>query len=529
MVSKTIIECFKQRVEISPNKIAIEYGDASFTWKQLDDISDVLAFKFISLGIARNTHTAICCLNNPNWVCSFLALQKIGSVAILLNPHYTRKEITQLIINTDIEYLCYDDSNKVTEYKEMISNISESKSIKFKKIIYIGESTDILINNSSALGNNDRKEIEKLSGYMQVNDTSCILFTSGTTSGPKGVMLSHYNIVNTSILATQAMHWTANDKMCVTVPFYHIFGLSACLMASIHCGCGIVLLSNLIKIDKNIERYKCTILNGVPSMFLAIIYNSNHNKYDLSTLNSGIIAGSYIPKKDYMKICSSLNMQKLQMSYGLTEASPSVTFSDYWDSIEKKSGNVGKAIAGIELSILNSNCIMTNCENTVGEILVKGFNVMKGYYGNPEETKKAIDEEGWLHTGDIGYFDEGHILHIAGRKKEVIIRSGEKVSPYEIEECILNYPGIMQTKVIGIKAGVTQEEIVTCIILRKDEQFDQEKFRKFLTENLAYYKIPKYIVEFIAFPMTLNGKIDLRKINEMACEKLNVANNFCDN
>lgn len=525
LLNKTIIECFKERVRTSPDKNALIYVDETYTWRKLDEISDMLSVRLMKIGIGRNTHAAVCIMNNPVWIITFLALQKLESITMLVNPYCKEKELSDLIVNADIEYFCYSSMYEETNFKEILSNIDLSGTVKFKEFINAGELTDDIFESLTSCFNVSR-EVMKYEIKADINDTACILFTSGTTSVPKGVMLSHKSIVNTSRLAVKAMNWNSNDKICVSVPLYHSFGLSSCFIASIHCGCSLVLLekNKTIKIFEAVEKNKCTVLNGVPSMFLAMINNPKHADYDLSNLNSGIIAGSYIPKNEYMKICSTLNMRKLQMSYGLTEASPSVTFSDYSISIEEKSDNVGRALPGMELSILNHKCIKTQNAYEKGEIIVRGFNVMKGYYNNPSETSKAIDEEGWLHTGDMGYLSEDGNLHIVGRKKEVIIRCGENISPYEIEECILNYSGIVHAKAIGVKSEVTQEEIAACIVLENSEQIDREKLRSFLNEKLSYYKVPKYILEFEAFPMTSSGKIDLKKLSISVYEKINAAN-----
>jgi fatty-acyl-CoA synthase len=522
LLDKTIIECFKERVRTSPDKTAVIYVDETYTWKQLDEISDMLSMKFMGIGIGRNTHAAVCIMNNPVWIITFLALQKLESITMLVNPYCKEKELSDLILNADIEYFCYSSMYEEINFIDTLTNIDLSGTVKFKEFINAGKLTED-INKSCISEFNVASEVMTNLTKIDTDQTACILFTSGTTSVPKGVMLSHKSIVNTSKFAVRAMNWKSNDIICVSVPLYHSFGLSACFIASIHSGCTIVLLekNKTIKIFEAVDKNKCTVLNGVPSMFLAMVSNPKYTDYDLSSLNSGIIAGSYIPKKEYMKICSTLNMRKLQMSYGLTEASPSVTFSDYSYSIEEKSDNVGKAIPGIELSILNHKCIKTQNAYEEGEILVRGFNVMKGYYNNTEETKKTIDEDGWLHTGDMGYLNKDENLYIVGRKKEVIIRCGENISPYEIEECILNYPGILYVKVMGVKSEVTQEEIAACIVSGNSEQINREKLRSFLNENLSYYKVPKYIFEFESFPMTASGKIDLKKLSYSVNEKLN--------
>lgn len=286
-------------------------------------------------------------------------------------------------------------------------------------------------------------------------------------------------------------------------------------LASLYEGFCIHLLSGVRTsyILKCIDQHKITILNGVPTMFLALLNKLDRKKYDLSSLKSGIIAGSTVFKEDYLKIQKQLNFEKLQQSYGQTEASPSITFNHYDDPIDVKAVSVGKVISNVELKVISIEDGHELKSYETGEIIVKGYNVMQGYYKHPEENSKKIKNGGWLYTEDIGYLDNDENLYITGRKQEIIIRSGENISPKEIENVIINYPNVLQTKVFGVSAPVVQEEIVACIVSR-DKNLELDKLREHLKKHLANYKVPRYIYILNKFPLNANGKINVRQLKE---------------
>ncbi len=528
MLNKTICECLKERMKHSPNELALEYENIMFSWKELDSISDNAAIVFMRMGITKGSHVGLWSCNSPNLVIDFLALVKLGAIPIIMNTCYKEIELSRILEYADVEFLCYGEGHKDMKYVDLLEKIplwhpkkehciAIDKSKEGKWYGFREEYDDIT-----------PSELEKLNIQMkrvQPEDTAAILFTSGTSKMPKGVMLSHYSLVNNSNAITSNMHWTNKDKMCVAVPMYHCFGITASLLAAVHCGCALHMLKQCktAEIFHKIEEYHCTILNGVPTMFLAMMYNEKRKQFNLHSLQSGIIAGSKISPSEYLKICETFQMAHLQTSYGQTETSPCITISDFEDSIEIKADTSGKKIDNIQLRIFDNNAKQEAECGVIGEIQTKGYHVMQGYYKKQEETKDTFTKDGWLKTGDLGYLDNKGYLHITGRIAEMIIRGGENISPAEIEECIKNYPDIKAVKVIGIKADVLQEEIAACIVPMDGKVINGERLKEYIKEKIAYYKVPKYILMFDNLPYTSNGKIALNELKQIVTDQLSTS------
>lgn len=506
----TIGQVLLGNLEAMPEKNAIEYENVFYTWKELDEISDRLAIKFHEYGIEYNSHVAIWSSNTSNWIFTYLALAKIGAISVLINPNYKEEELIQILQYSEVQYVCYGECNKNLDFSGIISSLKCKNIGKIERYIDIGSNVEKL--NKLAFIESER--LKQLEGRVTPEHISSIIFTSGTTSIPKGVQLTHYQLVNISMEAANQMKWSKEDEMCLALPLFHCFGLSVGFLASLYKGFCIHLLSrvNTSYILKCIDEYKITILNGVPTMFLALINNQSRNEYDVSSLKSGIIAGSTVFKEDYLKIQKELNFEKLQQSYGQTEASPSITFNNYHDPMDIKCVSVGRVIPHVKLKIISIEDEHELKTYEIGEIIVSGYNVMQGYYKRLEETKKKI-KNGWLYTDDIGYIDSEGNLYIVGRKQEIIIRSGENISPKEIEDVIIKYPGVMQTKVFGIPAPVVQEEIVACVI-GNGSKINVKNLKEHLKKNLSDYKIPKYIYNFSKFPLNSNGKINIKQLKE---------------
>ena len=538
LVSKTIGTILGERAKATPECLGIGYRDYQYSWIEVDEISDFLAVRYMNMGVKKGSHAAIWSVNSPNWVFCFLALVKIGATAVLINTCYKEKELEDLIRDNDVEYLFYGYGCKNTSYEEIIKHIFSKNIPCLKKTLPLElEAPNKWYQRGlfpSVLSDDEKKKLEKRKQSVVPEDTACIMFTSGTTSKPKGVMLSHFSLVNNSAEISRQMNWNQNDKLCISVPLFHCFGITAGILSCIHCGAEAHLLKYYKTVDvmEQVEKYHCTILNGVPTMFLAILHNQERARYDLSSLQSGIIAGSPISPVEYEEICRELEIPHLQVSYGQTEASPCIAISDYDDALELKSNTAGKAISDVELEIrrpensYNSECgeeleALQKCE-ICGEIVVRGYNVMQGYYNRPEETAAAVDEEGWLHTGDIGYIDEAGYLHVTGRMKEMIIRSGENISPAEIENCIIEIPEVEAVKVIGIPAKVLQEEIAACIIPRDGAVIQEDDIREYVKARLSDYKVPKYILTFQEFPISASGKVLSKDLKIQAGEMINL-------
>ncbi len=511
LTNKTIIDCFNDCVKNHYNLLAISESDDKYTWKQVDEISNDYAIYYYDSGVSKGDNVVIYSLNSKYYIFTIIALLKIGAIPIFVNSCYKVKELSTILKHIDAKYLIYD-RKLITEDNPIIEQLNQIKQTNnIKKI-------DIKINALDYQINKEKLNlINSIEKQIDCNDTCCMLFTSGTICTPKAVMLSHYNLVNNSKAIAKAMHWSKDDHLCLSVPLFHCFGISAGLFASFQTGCSIQILESYKSFDilEAVSKYHCTILNGVTTMFMAIARKKNLHEYDLSSLNSGIIAGSSISKKEYYEIVDKLKIEHLIPSYGQTETSPCVTICKYDDTIEHLYHTSGKPLEHTTIKIrdLNTNELVE--KNKLGEILVKGYQVMQGYKNSEDLTAKTIDKDGYLHTGDIGYLDDENYIHIAGRLKEIIIRAGENISPNEIEACIDEIEGVSEVKVVGTPVEVLQEDIVACVIKRSGSVLFEDDVKQYVIKKMAKYKVPKYVLFFKKFPLTQSGKINIGELKHI--------------
>lgn len=509
LIRKTINEILKDRAKNTPESIGLIYEGASYTWREIDLISESLCFDLKKLGVKKGDKVGLYGMNSASWLFHFYAVQKIGAVAVLFSTCFKENDVERGIVLAGVDYLFYSEGYKGEDYKDIVARLNDKHIESVKMYLYMEKT--------------EKTWKEKIKGEVLITeenidpfDVALVIFTSGTTSYAKGVMLTHHNVVNNARQMNESMRWNKDDRMVVTVPLFHSFGITSCILASIDAGFEIVLMGHYrtVEVCQTIEKYKGTILNGVPSMFLAMLRNDERLKYDLSSVKSGIIAGSPINPKEYIEICSIFDDIKLQPSYGQSESSPCITIADYDDTIEKKSVTDGKVIEHVELRIrkLKDGSICKPGEE--GEIEVRGYNVMKGYIGSGCETDKTITLDGWLKTGDLGVMSEDGYLSITGRLKNVIIRGGENVSPVEVENAIKDVVKNSEVKVFGVKSEVVQEEIVAAIETEGDKTLEgmKKEIQTHLKKTLCGYKIPRYIYFIDSMPRLGSGKIDEKNL-----------------
>ena len=326
-------------------------------------------------------------------------------------------------------------------------------------------------------------------------------------------MLSHDSLINSARAFNKAMKWTEADIVCLAAPLHHVMGMVNGLLGALCCGYGVVLAGDMAAVMKIIKYHHCTAVIGTPPMFLALASCISYTGDKMPALKSGFAGGSPMMGKQFTKIRQTLGLENFQVGYGMTEASGGISCTNYEGEDIPVPDSVGKVSDGIEVKIEGQG-------SKEGEILVRGFCVMQGYYKEPEETGRVIDEEGWLHTGDLGYLVENGNLHFTGRKKDIIICNGENISPQEIEERIVSYPGIAEAKVFGIQVDHIREEVVACVRMTEGEEFDEKGLRQYMAGCVAYYKMPKYFILLETFPVTANGKIDRKRLVEIAARKL---------
>lgn len=524
--SLTLESLIQKNMQEHPDKEALIFQGSTLSWQDLEQLSRWLAEFFLAQGMGMGSRIAILGTNSLHCVLSFLAAGRIGVVPVLINPGLTDTELLDIL-----EYSCPDGVCFLTE-KKPFPRIYEQKDPQMRLWNRAQLQDSIEKHNDSMEENNDPMDGHSAwgegggSAFRNAvkpgpDDTLCMLFTSGTTSHPKGVLLRHHAVVQVAFETAHIMGWTKEDRFCLGLPLFHVFGLSAGLLAAAAAGASVCLLENghSLQLMETVERCRCTVLNGVPTMFLAMLRNPNFGQYDLSSLKSGVLAGAGITPAKYMEICEKLDFGNLSISYGMTETSPSLTFSPAEDPPEKKAVSVGRPIPNIRISIRSEDGEQELPEGQSGEVCVKGFNVMKGYFQMGEATKAAFDPEGWFHTGDQGYLDQEGYLHISGRLKDIIIRSGEKLSPMEIENVLLEYPAVQEAKAVGVYNPVTQEEVAACLVKKPGMDLQLEELEDYLSHRLAAYKIPRYYLLFPKLPVNAAGKTDGKRLKAILMEQ----------
>ncbi|MGL5356814.1 MAG: AMP-binding protein [Fusobacteriaceae bacterium] len=529
LTKQTIGQLLKESSEKHSELKAVEYLNFTYskTWKELDNESDLLAKGLLKFGIKKNDCVAIWGTNTPEWLLLFLSISKIGAILVPINTNYKENEIEYILNQSMCKYLMFSKGFKELNYKKIIENL-KGKLQYLKKIIYFGDENNekesefysykSLFNLGLEMTD---KSLKVCKDKISCEDILAILYTSGTTSFPKGVMLTHSNMINNAIGIAEALNFTEKDKLCIPTPFFHCFGLSASIIACITKGATMIPIDyyKSSEVLKAVEKFKCTALHGVPTMFISLINNPTIKKFDLSSLRTGIIAGDSCDKKTIKKIIDMLGINELISSYGQTECSPAITISNAKDDLEKRISTVGKKMPNIEIKIVNLKTGKNVKEGEVGELCTRGYHLMKGYYRNILNTKKVIDENGWLHTGDLASIDKDEYYKIHGRIKDIIIRGGENISPLEIENIILEFEEISNCKVVGISDKRLGQEIVACLVI--NNPINLEKLKLKLKLKLADYKVPKYFEIFETFPTTASGKIEKYKLKYILEKKYN--------
>lgn len=523
----------------NPNGWAVRYTDRNYfrTWKELNDEADLIARGMMSLGVKKGDHVAIWATNTPEWILTLFAAAKIGAVLVTVNTNFKIFELEYLLRQSDTKLLVmiggFKNNDYVATVNELLPELKttsgeiESEHLPFlKRVVFAGKETpDGMLNfeDLKILGGDFPVEIyEENKKTLNTHDVVNMQYTSGTTGFPKGVMLTHYNILNNGKTIGDGMKFTKNDKLCITVPFFHCFGLVLAMMACITHGTTMVPVERYspVPVMNAISVEKCTAVHGVPTMFIAMLEHAQFNNFDFSSLRTGIMAGSPCPIEVMKKVIDKMNMREIVIVFGQTEASPGCTMTTTSDSIDKRVNTVGRAFPGVECKIIDPESGEELPINTPGEFCARGYNIMKGYYKMPEATAQAIDKDGWLHTGDLCTVDEDGYYKVVGRIKDMIIRGGENIYPKEIEECLYTCDKVSDVQVIGVPSEAYGEEVMACVILKEGEEMTEEEVKEFVGARMAKHKVPRYVRFVDSFPTNAAGKIQKFKMREEAIEIL---------
>lgn len=535
--NKTLSDWLEYWAENTPDREYIVYSDRDlrFTWNTFNKRVDNMAKGLIAIGVTRGDNVGIWAQNVPDWLTFLYATAKIGAIAVTINTNYQSEELLYLIENSDMHTLCMTDGVPGSNYTDIIYDLlpelrtkqrgkfQSDRFPKLKNVVYIGQEKYRGMYNTAEillLGQYVHDdEFKRLRALSSPDDVVNMQYTSGTTGFPKGVMLTHHNIINNGYLTGIHMQFTQDDKCCICVPLFHCFGIVLATMCCLTHGSTQVMVERFEPLVTlaSIHRERCTVLHGVPTMFIAQLNHPMFSMFDLSSLRTGIMAGALCPEELMRQVSEKMYMQTTSV-YGMTETSPGMTQSRLDDPFEVRLTTVGSAYEFTDVKVLDPETGEECPVGVAGEMCCRGYNVMKGYYKNPEATAQVIDENGFMHSGDLGVKDNDGNYRITGRIKDMIIRGGENISPKEVEDFLYKMPGVQDVQVVAVKSERYGEDVGAFIIQKEGNELTTEDVRDYCKGHIAKYKIPRYVFVIDTFPMTGSGKIQKFRLREMALE-----------
>ncbi len=527
-----------------PENEALVYPERGlrYSYAEFNEVCRQTAKGLLKMGIKKGDKVSIWAYNVPEWVVLQFATAKIGAVLVTVNTNYKSAELEYILNQSDSTTLFMVNSFKDTDYVATLNTVvtelpgsapgllSCAKLPFLKHVVFIGDNAPSGMLSFATLAEMGKlvsdAELESVEATLDCHETINMQYTSGTTGFPKGVMLTHYNIVNNGFNIGECMKFTEKDRLCIPVPFFHCFGCVLGVMACVTHGSTMVPVEIFepLAVLRTIEAEKCTAVHGVPTMFIAELEHPDFHKFDLTSLRSGIMAGSPCPIEVMKKVIRDMHATDITIAYGQTESSPVITQTRTDDPIELRVATVGRALPNVAVKIVDIETGETLPPGKQGELCTQGYLVMKGYYKMPDETARAIDSDNWLHTGDLAIMDENGYCKITGRIKQMIIRGGENIYPREIEEFLYTHPKVSDIQVYGVPDRKFGEQVMAAIILKKGAEMTEDEVRDFCKDRIANYKIPKYVKFVDGYPMTASGKIQKFKLREMAMKELQLEN-----
>jgi fatty-acyl-CoA synthase len=495
-----------------------------WTYLELDADVTALALGLLALGVEAGDRIGIWAPNCPEWTVLQYASAKVGAVLVNVNPAYRSHELAYVLGQSGLRMLVSAVVHKTSDYRAMIDEV-RSQWPDLREVVYIGEASwDELV--AAGAGASMDQLVARMS-TLDSDDAINIQYTSGTTGFPKGATLSHHNILNNGFFVGELVSYTEHDRICLPVPFYHCFGMvMGNLAATSHGACMVIPAPAFDPAAtlKAVEQERCTSLYGVPTMFIAELGLTDFATYDLSSLRTGIMAGSPCPVEVMKRVIAEMNMSEVAIAYGMTETSPVSTMTRVDDDLARRTETVGRVIPHIEVKVVDPAMGRVVGRGAPGELCTRGPSVMLGYWNEPDKTAEAIDAAGWMHTGDLATMDEGGYVSIVGRIKDMVIRGGENVYPREVEEFLYSHPDIADVQVIGVPDPKYGEELMAWVVMRPgSEPLTAEGVRTFCDGRLAHYKVPRYVHVVDGFPMTVTGKIRKVEMRADAVEILGLA------
>ena len=535
--ARTIGEVFDATAAALPDQDAVVYADRSYrlTWREFKADVDRLAQGLMALGVQKGEKVAIWATNVPHWVTLQFATAQIGAVLMTINTNCKSAEIDYMLRQSECENIFIVDGMRDTDYVATLYELIPELKTRprgelvceryphLKRVFFLGPEKHrgmYSVPEAMALACTvTEEEYRERQRTLSCHDVVNMQYTSGTTGFPKGVQLTHHNILNNGYWIGANQHLTGADRVCIPVPLFHCFGCVLAVMACVNHGATMVILEKFdaVTVMMSIERERCTGLYGVPTMFIAVLEHPLFSRFDYRTLRTGIMAGSPCPAKTMSEVVERMHMTEITICYGLTESSPVMTQTRYDEpDMDRKCTTVGKAMPGVEVAVISPDTGEIVAPGEPGELCCRGYLLMKGYYNLPDETAACIDPNGWLHSGDIGIMDAQGYYKVTGRLKDMIIRGGENIYPKEVEEFLHAMAGISDVQVVGVPSRTHGEEVGAFVIRQAGATLTENDIQDFCRGKIAWHKIPRYISFVQAFPMTASGKIQKFKLREEA-------------
>ncbi|HET9899155.1 MAG TPA: AMP-binding protein [Streptosporangiaceae bacterium] len=495
-----------------------------WTYAQFDAETDTLARGLIAAGIEAGDRVGIWAPNCAEWVLLQYATAKAGIILVNINPAYRGHELAYALRQSEVRLLVSAESFKTSDYRGMIDEVRPGVP-DLADVIYLGTPAwDALFSTPGGAGDSGTDQLAERETSLSFDDPINIQYTSGTTGFPKGATLSHHNILNNALFIGQGCGYTQQDRVCIPVPFYHCFGMVLGTLACTTHGACIVIPApgfDAAQTLRTVQAERCTSLYGVPTMFIAELALPDFASYDLSTLRTGIMAGSPCPVEVMKRVVSEMHMTEVTICYGMTETSPVSTQTTADDDMERRVSTVGRVHPHVEVKVIDPDTGRVLPRGEPGELCTRGYSVMLGYWNEPDKTADAIDAARWMHTGDIAVMDEDGFVQITGRIKDMVIRGGENVYPREVEEFLYTHPDVVDAQVIGVPDERFGEELMAWVRLRPGaEPLTAEALREFCAGRLAHYKVPRYVKIVDEFPMTVTGKIRKVEMRQVSVDEL---------
>jgi fatty-acyl-CoA synthase len=540
LLTETIGRAFDRTVRLHGDRpaLVVSHQQIAWTYAELASQVEIFACGLLKLRLVRGDRIGVWAPNRAEWTVTQYAAAKLGLVLVNLNPAYRISEIEFALNKAGCKALVLADRFKASDYIQMMRTLAPeldssvpgklraARLPKLEIVIQLGAESPrgaFRFDEISALGKGvDRQLLIDAAARLNSNDPINIQFTSGTTGNPKGATLSHHNLLNSAYFTGRICGISSADAICVPLPLYHVFGMASGNLLAMLFGAKVVHPSEGFEPDavlKAVEQERCTSLYGVPTMFIAELASTDFERRHLSSLRTGIIAGASVPMELMRRVIADMHMEQVVIGYGMTETSSTIMITSPNDPVERRVSTVGRVVPHVEVKVVNEHSEIVP-RGQVGEICVRGYSVMLGYWEDPLKTAEAIDADGWMHTGDLGTIDQEGYGKIVGRLKELIIRGGENISPAEIEEFLYRHPQVEMVQVVGVPDEKYGEELCACVRLKSGPQLSEAELREFCRGEIAHFKIPRYVRFVDGFPMTASGKVQKYLLAEQSSREL---------